>query len=68
VLVFRRRHAAGSIVQVYNLSEQTRVLWPGALWPLPAGPLMEHISGEVLDISRPVVLPPYAAWWLTSQP
>jgi amylosucrase len=68
VLVFRRRHAAGSIVQVYNLSEQTRVLWPGALWPLPAGPLVEHISGEVLDISRPVVLPPYAAWWLTSQP
>ena len=25
------------------------------------------VSGEVLDISRPVVLPPYAAWWLTSQ-
>ena len=67
VLVFRRRHAAGSVVQVYNLSEATRVLWPGALWPLPAGPLLEHISGEVLDISRPVVLPPYAAWWLTSQ-
>jgi len=67
VLLFRRRHAAGSIVQVYNLSEQTRVLWPGALWPLPAGPLREHVSGEVLDISRPIVLPPYAAWWLTSQ-
>ena len=67
VLLFRRRHAAGSVVQVYNLSEQTRVLWPGALWPLPAGPLLEHVSGEVLDISRPVVLPPYAAWWLTSQ-
>jgi amylosucrase len=65
VLVFRRRHAAGSIVQVYNLSESTRVLWPGALAPLPAGPLHEHLSGEVLDLSRPVILPPYAAWWLT---
>ncbi len=65
VLVFRRRHAAGSVVQVYNLSESTRVLWPGDLEPLPAGLLREHISGEVLDLSRPVILPPYAAWWLT---
>ena len=66
VLVFRRRHAAGSIVQVYNLSETNRVLWPGALAPLQPGPLMEHVSGTVIDISRPVALPPYAAWWLTS--
>jgi amylosucrase len=62
------RHAAGSIVQVYNLSEATRVLWPGDLQPLPAGRLLEHISGQVLDISKPVVLPPYAAWWLTTAP
>ena len=66
VLIFRRRHAAGSIVQVYNLSETTRVLWPGALTPLQVGPLKEHVSGTVVDISRPVPLPPYAAWWLTS--
>ncbi|MBI1351042.1 MAG: alpha-amylase [Actinomycetales bacterium] len=68
VLVFRRRHAAGTVVQVYNLSESTRVLWPGDLQPLAAGPLLEHLSGEVLDISRPVVLPPYGAWWLTEAP
>ncbi len=67
VLVFRRRHAAGSIVQAYNLSESTRVLWPGLLAPLPAGHLLEHVSGEVIDLSLPVVLPPYAAWWLTTQ-
>jgi amylosucrase len=66
VLIFCRRHAAGSIVQVYNLSETTRVLWPGALAPLQPGPLMEHVSGTVIDIPRPVALPPYAAWWLTS--
>ena len=65
VLVFRRRHAAGSVVQVYNLSESVRVVWPGDLHPLPAGPLREHISGEVIDISHPVILPPYASWWLT---
>jgi amylosucrase len=66
VLVFRRRHAAGSVVQVYNLSESTRVVWPGDLHPLAPGPLLEHISGQVLDFSMPVVLPPYAAWWLTA--
>jgi amylosucrase len=66
VLIFRRRHAAGSVVQVYNLSESTRVLWPGAIEPLTAGPLREHVSGEVVDLSRPVTLPPYAAWWLTA--
>jgi amylosucrase len=66
VLVFRRRHAAGSIVQVYNLSESTRVLWPGDVAPLPAGLLHEHVSGEDIDLSTPLTLPPYAAWWLTT--
>ena len=66
VLVFRRRHAAGSIVQVYNLSESTRVVWPGDLAPLPPGRLLEHVSGQVIDLSTPVTLPPYAAWWLTT--
>ena len=66
VLVFRRRHPAGTLVEVYNLSESTRVLWPGAIEPLAPGPLTEHISGDTIDISGPVILPPYAAWWLTA--
>jgi len=68
VLVFRRRHPAGALVEVYNLSERTRVLWPGSIWPLAPGRVHEHISDESIDISRPIVLPPYAAWWLTGSP
>ena len=66
VLVFRRRHPAGALIEVYNLSESTRVLWPGSVTPLEPGPLLEHISGETIDLSTPVMLPPYAAWWLTA--
>lgn len=67
VLVFRRRHPAGSLVEVYNLSERTRVLWPGSIWPLSPGIVHEHITDADIDLSRPAILPPYAAWWLTEQ-
>ncbi len=66
VLVFRRRHPAGTLIEVYNLSEETRVLWPGSVSPLDPGPLLEHISGRTIDLGAPVRLPPYAAWWLTA--
>lgn len=68
VLIFRRRHPAGALVEVYNLSERRRVLWPGDLEPLTPGPLHEHISGKDLDVSGPMILPPYATWWLTCTP
>ena len=66
VLIFRRRHPAGTLVEVYNLSERRRVLWPGALSPLEPGALHEHIRDGLVDISGPVILPPYASWWLTA--
>jgi amylosucrase len=67
VLVFRRRHAAGSIVQVYNLSETTQPFGVGALWPLTGERLHEHISGTALDVAGTTLgIPPYAAWWLTA--
>ena len=66
VLVFRRRHPAGTLIEVYNLSESTRVLWPGDLAPLASGSLHEHISDTTMVIEGPTQLPPYAAWWLTS--
>ena len=65
VLVFRRRHAAGSIVQVYNLSESRHELPASALWPLRGAHLREHISGADVPVQPVMSLPPYAAWWLT---
>jgi amylosucrase len=66
VLVFRRRHAAGTIVQVYNLSESHQALPTSALWPLTGELVDEHLTGIRVPTTFPPVLPPYAAWWLTS--
>lgn len=65
VLVFRRQHAAGSIVQVYNLSEHPQQFEVGVLWPL-TGPLTEHILGTTVQPTDSLTIPPYGAWWLTS--
>jgi amylosucrase len=66
VLVFRRRHAAGSIVQAYNLSEHPQGFDRSALWPL-TGDLIEHVTGGTIDAAGDLlVIPPYGAWWLTS--
>jgi amylosucrase len=66
VLVFRRRHAAGSIVEVYNLSETPQSFGTQALWPL-SGPYMhDHISGMDFAFHDESVIPAYGAWWLTS--
>ena len=67
VLVFRRRHAAGSIVQVYNLSENPQDFDTEVLWPLQS-PLLDHLSGQTLDVLPTLTVPPYGAWWLTSAP
>jgi amylosucrase len=66
IVLVRRRHPAGPIVQAYNVSEQPQALERGALWPLPAGPVVEQVTGAEIPDGDLVVLPPYAAWWLTA--
>ena len=66
VLVFRRRHAAGSIVQVYNLSEGTQYFDAGVLWPLTGSLLREHLSDSAIEVTPRMAIPAYGAWWLTS--
>jgi amylosucrase len=61
VIIFRRRHAAGNVVQIYNLSENLqRVNMHG----IASGKLLEVISGEHLHIYEELEIPAYAAWWL----
>jgi amylosucrase len=66
VLVFRRRHAAGSIVEVYNLSETPQRFGTSSLWPLTGPYMHEHISGLDIAFHDEAVIPPYGVWWLTS--
>ncbi|MBK9739728.1 MAG: alpha-amylase family protein [Actinobacteria bacterium] len=66
VLVFRRRHAAGSIVEVYNLSESPQSFDAAALWPLTGPYMLDHLSGQEIARHDEATIPPYGTWWLTS--
>lgn len=66
VLVFRRRHAAGTIVEVYNLSENPQEVPADALWPLAGQQAVEHLSGGTRVIEGSLLIEPYGTWWLTS--
>jgi amylosucrase len=66
VLVFRRRHAAGTIVVVYNLSENPQEVPADALWPLAGQQAVEHLSGGTRVIEGSLLIEPYGTWWLTS--
>jgi amylosucrase len=61
VIIFRRKHAAGNLVQVYNLSETPQKV---SMHEIASGNLLEVISGEHLHIYEEMHIPAYAAWWL----
>jgi amylosucrase len=64
ILVFRRRHAAGELVEIYNLSESSYSI---DMTGLITGDLTEHISGKTFHIGNRANIPAYATWWLTRQ-
>lgn len=64
ILVFRRRHAAGELVEIYNLSESAFSI---DMTELMTGDLTEHISGRTFHIGNRANIPAYATWWLTKQ-
>lgn len=66
VLIFRRRHASGNLIQVYNLGESTQLIDTTVLWPLNSGLLTEHISKQQISVTEKLTVEPYAALWLTN--
>ncbi len=65
VVVFNRRHPAGHLVQVYNLSDQGRWIGGDELGGLH-GLVTDHITGHSFDLSGGIPLAPYEARWLTN--
>ena len=61
ILIFRRKHAAGNLVQIYNLSESPQRI---NMHGIASGKLREIITGEFLHIYEEMVIPAYASWWL----
>jgi amylosucrase len=62
VVMFRRDHPAGDLVEVYNVSEHSQPF--AASECFESGPLREHISGRLVTDAE-TVIPAYAAWWFT---
>ena len=68
VLAVVRSHAAGDLVQVYNASPDWQRCDTFALGPLLGRPVVDRLSGEAPEIEgNQLVLPPYAALWLTGR-
>jgi amylosucrase len=61
VVIFRRSHAAGNLIQLYNLSEDSQTV---SMQSIASGKLREIISGEEIHIQEEMKIPAYAAWWL----
>jgi amylosucrase len=65
VVIFNRRHAAGHLVQVYNLSDQGRWVGVEELGGLH-GTVTDHLTGHTFDIAKGMPLAPYESRWLTN--
>lgn len=64
ILIFKRKHAAGDLLQIYNLSESTQSV---DSYQLVTPVMYEHISQTEMVFGVNLKIPPYATWWLTSQ-
>jgi len=61
ILLIRRKHAAGILTQIYNLTEKTQYL---DSFNVAFGDRIEAISGRKMHFAGQVAVPPYAAWWI----
>jgi len=70
VLATVRRHAAGNVVQLYNVSEHVQVVDTSSVTRHGmTGTATQRLSGAAVDLNgATLALPPYAAWWLTASP
>ncbi len=63
VAIFERNHPAGQMIQVYNLSEDSRWVSKDELGDLN-GILEDRLTGETIEVREGINLSPYAAFWL----
>jgi amylosucrase len=63
VAIFERNHPAGQMIQVYNLSEDSRWVSQDELGDL-SGKIEDRLTGEVFELREGITLSPYAALWL----
>ena len=63
VAIFERNHPAGQMIQVYNLSEDSRWVSSDELGDLN-GTLQDRLTGDEYELREGITLSPYCALWL----
>lgn len=63
VAIFERNHPAGQMIQVYNLSEDSRWVSSDELGDL-TGIVENRLTGEQFELGAGITLNPYSAYWL----
>ena len=63
VAIFERNHPAGQMIQVYNLSEDSRWVSSDELGDLN-GIVENRLRGEKFELGAGITLNPYSAYWL----
>jgi amylosucrase len=69
VVIFERRHAAGTLVQIYNVSERQAAIRMSDIASTGLTSPWDHLSNTaIVDVGGWVRLPAYATLWLTQTP
>ena len=63
VAIFERNHPAGQMIQVYNLSEDSRWVSADELGDL-TGTIEDRLTGQHFELGAGITLVPYTALWL----
>jgi amylosucrase len=64
VVIFDRKHPAGDLIEVYNLSESSRWFGANELGGI-TGMVTDHLTGHTFDIGTGVPLAPYEVRWFS---
>ncbi|MDH6239824.1 alpha-amylase family protein [Aurantimicrobium minutum] len=64
VVIFDRKHPAGDLIEVYNLSESSRWLGSQELSGM-TGKVTDHLTGHTFEIGNGVPLAPYEVRWFS---
>ena len=64
VVIFDRKHPAGDLIEVYNLSESSRWLGSQELGGM-TGKVTDHLTGHTFEIGNGVPLAPYEVRWFS---
>lgn len=63
IAIFERNHPAGQMIQVYNLSDDSRWVSSDELGDLQ-GAVENRLTGEIFKVESGITLNPYSALWL----